>query len=247
MPNLKPFPLVGFADVLALIEAILRHGVNGEIRRLRLFKAIDRSPSSGPSRLLVSTASKYGLVNGSAGSEMLSVTDDGRYILDHPNTAEGARKKFELSIGNFAAFQTLYEKIKNQRIPEMDVLEDELVRLEIPSEDSAHAADIFIANLEYNNLITTISGSPTIITLDHFLEENVPIDQQEKGDEKNSERSAKDPIPNYTPDMPQSMSPQSAPSLHIDVQIHIDSSASSEQIEQIFASMAKHLYGREND
>ncbi|MCX6345268.1 MAG: hypothetical protein NT018_09385 [Armatimonadetes bacterium] len=34
------------------------------------------------------------------------------------------------------------------------------------------------------------------------------------------------------------------PSLHIDVQIHIDANATPEQIDQIFASMAKHLYGR---
>lgn len=32
------------------------------------------------------------------------------------------------------------------------------------------------------------------------------------------------------------------PSLHIDIQIHIASDASPDQIEQIFASMAKHLY-----
>ena len=35
------------------------------------------------------------------------------------------------------------------------------------------------------------------------------------------------------------------PALHVDIQVHIDSSASAEQIEQIFASMARHLYGRE--
>lgn len=35
-----------------------------------------------------------------------------------------------------------------------------------------------------------------------------------------------------------------APSLHIDVQVHVSSDASAEQIDQIFASMAKHLYGR---
>lgn len=35
----------------------------------------------------------------------------------------------------------------------------------------------------------------------------------------------------------------SNPSLHIDVQIHISPEASADQIEQIFASMAKHLYG----
>jgi hypothetical protein len=35
---------------------------------------------------------------------------------------------------------------------------------------------------------------------------------------------------------------QLSPSLHIDIQIHISSGASADQIDQIFASMAKHLY-----
>jgi hypothetical protein len=34
------------------------------------------------------------------------------------------------------------------------------------------------------------------------------------------------------------------PSVHVDVQVHISPDASAEQIDQIFASMAKHLYGR---
>lgn len=34
------------------------------------------------------------------------------------------------------------------------------------------------------------------------------------------------------------------PSLHIDVQVHIAADATPEQIDQIFASMSKHLYGR---
>lgn len=33
------------------------------------------------------------------------------------------------------------------------------------------------------------------------------------------------------------------PALHIDIQVHIDATASAEQIDQIFASMARHLYG----
>lgn len=36
-----------------------------------------------------------------------------------------------------------------------------------------------------------------------------------------------------------------SPSLHIDIQVHISSEASAEQIDQIFASMARHLYGRD--
>ena len=35
----------------------------------------------------------------------------------------------------------------------------------------------------------------------------------------------------------------SIPSVHIDVQIHISPEASAEQIDQVFKSMAKHLYG----
>lgn len=35
-----------------------------------------------------------------------------------------------------------------------------------------------------------------------------------------------------------------APTLHIDVQVHVSSEASAEQIDQIFSSMAKHLYGK---
>lgn len=36
------------------------------------------------------------------------------------------------------------------------------------------------------------------------------------------------------------------PALHIDIQIHIDPTSSAEQIDQIFASMAKHLYRTES-
>ena len=35
---------------------------------------------------------------------------------------------------------------------------------------------------------------------------------------------------------------QATPSLHIDIQVHISPDATSDQIDQIFASMAKHLY-----
>jgi uncharacterized protein DUF5343 len=36
---------------------------------------------------------------------------------------------------------------------------------------------------------------------------------------------------------------RSGPSVHIDVQVHISPEASADQIDQVFASMAKHLYG----
>lgn len=246
MPPLKPFPLVGFAEALGLIKAILQHGVKGEIRRLRLFQEIDRSPSSGPSRQWIATAAKYGLVNVSAGSEMLSVTDDGRYILDHPDTAEGVRKKFEMSIENFDAFRMLYEKIKNHRVPEPAILQDELSRLNIPDNDLEAAAGIFIKNLDFNQLIADISGSRTIIPIDQLIEEKqygVSSENQKVKEIDNLQHEGNADTPSTGPRKERR---EAMPSLHIDVQIHIDSSASADQIEQIFSNMAKHLYGREN-
>ncbi|WP_147675799.1 DUF5343 domain-containing protein [Xanthomonas massiliensis] len=38
-------------------------------------------------------------------------------------------------------------------------------------------------------------------------------------------------------------SKRTSPSIHIDLQIHVSPEASSDQIDQIFRSMAKHLYG----
>jgi len=53
------------------------------------------------------------------------------------------------------------------------------------------------------------------------------------------------PIAQAAPQPPSSNSPESAnPSLHIDLQIHISPESSPEQIDQIFASMSKHLYNK---
>lgn len=46
---------------------------------------------------------------------------------------------------------------------------------------------------------------------------------------------------------PQAANQSTAPSLHIDIQIHIPSDASPEQLDKIFASMAKHLYSNTDD
>ena len=46
---------------------------------------------------------------------------------------------------------------------------------------------------------------------------------------------------------PQSLQIQAGPALHIDIQIHISPDSTSEQIEKILASMAKHLYGRKDE
>ncbi|MDP9983885.1 hypothetical protein J2W14_003308 [Pseudarthrobacter oxydans] len=56
-----------------------------------------------------------------------------------------------------------------------------------------------------------------------------------------TEHASTEAHPTHAPAKPRH---QDGPSLHIDMQVHIDPAATPEQIDSIFASMAKHLYGR---
>jgi hypothetical protein len=58
-------------------------------------------------------------------------------------------------------------------------------------------------------------------------------------------RGTAQPAPQEQPPT-QAPAPRQAqqPSVHIDIQVHIDPAATAEQIDQIFASMARHLYDR---
>lgn len=69
--------------------------------------------------------------------------------------------------------------------------------------------------------------------------------------QKNVQDKSSNPKPNVTVtkiDVPQENKTSSInrPNLHIDLQIHISPDSTPEQIEAIFASMAKHLYGADN-
>jgi len=55
-------------------------------------------------------------------------------------------------------------------------------------------------------------------------------------------KPAKPPLAQPAP--PSNQSGKLLPSVHIDIQIHIDANAKADQIDQIFASMAKHLYNK---
>lgn len=52
-----------------------------------------------------------------------------------------------------------------------------------------------------------------------------------------------EPRPAAVESIPRASAP--SPNVHLDIQIHIPAEASAEQIDRIFASMAKHLYNRE--
>lgn len=65
----RPFPACAFEEALSFAKAILDFGSGQQVRRMTLFDDLGKSPESGPSRQLVTSASKYGLIEGSYKAE----------------------------------------------------------------------------------------------------------------------------------------------------------------------------------
>ena len=207
-------------------------------------------PQSSASRQLISAGAKYGLTIGNYNSEYLELTPDGASACNSDPSLGRDRLNtlFYMAISKTEAFNSIYEQLKNKRIPTASVLSDLMSNEGIDEGDHDNAADIFIKNAGYLRIIRNQSGSDYIIPFEQVLEDlpspaNVtPEDIHNVVDE--------DHVDDQTEPIPVTRSPTTkelpkGPSLHIDIQIHIDSTANAEQIDQIFASMSHHLYGRE--
>ena len=250
----RPFPSLPFEIALSLPESILEHGIDGEIQRLTLFEKLNRSPDSGRSRTLLTGSSKYGLTRGTYGATTLSVTADGLVALGGGDQSPRAitEKRFELAIAKFECFYGLYEKVKGHRLPDSDVLGDGLKQFGVQDNGCEQASNVFTANLRYLGLIAEITGNEHVRTIEEVLRqtpENVSEDIAEpvhaNAQSDAGPASVTEPLATSAPSQASINGSANGPALHLDIQIHIDASASPDQIDQIFASMARYLYGRE--
>src|SRR5690242_6060593 len=78
----RTFPASSFEEALAFARSILDFGSGTPVRRISLFDHLGKSPESGPSRQLVTNASKYGLITGNKSSDLLSLTPEGALAVD---------------------------------------------------------------------------------------------------------------------------------------------------------------------
>jgi hypothetical protein len=234
------FPTTSFEETLTLAAAIHEHGVGGKIRRTTVFDKLKRSPESGPSRQLVTNSSKYGLTTGGYQAEHLELTAKGELAVSNRESRESREAAFELSIAGIEAFEQLYDRLKNKKIPSQDVLCDELGSIGVPEDDRARGAQVFLDNARYLGLVKELSGANRLVTIEEVLEALETAAATQDGREVKTARTKPDE-PKRQPDEPPA---PAMPAVHIDIQIHIDSTASAEQIDQIFASMARHIYGR---
>ena len=243
----KIFPSAKFEDVLIIAKTILEDGIDGRLRRRTLFERLNQRPSSNSNRKMITSSSRYGLTSGGHSAEYLTLTEDGKDIVSQtsPHTSV-SEKAFRCAINKIAIFDQIYEKLKGNRLPAQDVLQDQFSQLGLNPEECAVASEVFLANSRYVGIIREVNGNEHIISIEQFLERTqaeetsmIDIVSENSSDDLMDEQQS---IP--VPTLPPSRSVPAEPSLHIDIQIHIDSTATSDQINQIFSSMARHLYGR---
>ena len=240
MPAKKPFPLTPFEEALSFAQGIQSQGTD-QIKRLTLLDLLNRKPGSGKTRDLITHSATYGLTTGSYNAEFITLTENGRGAIDATNRREQRKKHFDLAISRIGPFNSVFKKFKGKARPKPQVLEDELEAVGVASADTGKAMSILVANLTYLDAIEAYTGVEHIVEPDF---DKIPVvkDNDLGGkSEQGSKKGDAEPLGKGAPPS------QPTPSLHIDIQVHIDSSAGTEQIDQIFKSMAIHLYGNRHE
>lgn len=169
--TIRPFPSCSFEDALELPNAIQETAGNQPVRRLTLFDHLEKSPESGPSRQLITNASKYGLISGSYKSDTLQLTEDGNVATSEDSSPrDKARARLKLAVLNIEPFNTLYERYVNNKLPSRAVIADAFRELNIPKTTIDEAVDTFIVNSQFVGLLQTLSGAERFVSVDHLLD-----------------------------------------------------------------------------
>lgn len=245
-PN-KSYPPTTFEDALALPNRIVELGFTTDIPRLTLMNEMGLSPGGAKARDLISSSYKYGLIDGSYNSKTLTLTETGKKMASSTlSTSDGKRLGFSLAVDHIEPFRGLHELMLNGRLRQPTVMHFELNKLGVDEAYCDEAAEIFEANLRYLGLVRDVSGSDYVFGIEESTPDQDDATEVQPAPQMASEASTAAAPQTITTASEPKLDASSEPTVHIDVQIHIDSSASSEQIDQIFSSMARHLYGRES-
>jgi hypothetical protein len=154
----------------------MRHAAGEKVRRLTLLQKMDKSPTSGPTKMMITNSGKYGITKGSYAAEYLELTEQGRMAVD-PAVAPRNRLEasFTLAINGVPPFKLLYEQYRTKRIPEREVIKDVLSDSKIAIPDPDECVDTFIVNIKDLGLLRTIGGAETLVSVEQVAEE-LPAD-----------------------------------------------------------------------
>ena len=173
------YPALAFEEALKLAEAIHIHASGERVSRLTLLKALDKSPTSSATQILITSSRKYGLTTGNFNAEHLDLTETGKIASDPDEKKRGKKNvQFKLAIERIQPFNALYSKYKGKKLPAHDVLKDALSEADIKISDTKECIDLFVVNVKFLGLLQTIAGSETLVSIETLLEQIGPEEQE---------------------------------------------------------------------
>ena len=176
----RPYPASSFKDALPLGEAIMKHAAGEKVRRLTLLQKMDKSPNSGPTKMMITNSGKYGITSGSYAAEYLELTEKGRLAVDSVSAPKASRRAaFDLAIEGIAPFKLLYDHYKTKRLPEKDIMKDVLKDSSIDVPDLDECVDTFTVNVKDLDLLRTIGGAETLISIEQATDE-LPVGMRKR-------------------------------------------------------------------
>lgn len=240
MARYSPFPPHSFEDALVIAKTIWENNAGKPMRRLTVFDILKRSPDSSSSRQLITSSSGYGLTQGGYQAESITITERAQAIFEKNDPQ--AKLDAVLDVEIFAEF---FEHYKNSTVPSNTAAIDFLKDHGVPETNTPACLEILLQCGEQVGLVQEMSGVKRIVSSEHALEtlsKRQPMSKMTgisytSAQAEVQQITAETPTPN-----PTIRQATDSPSVHIDIQIHIDANAKPEQIEKIFESMAKYLY-----
>lgn len=168
----RPYPASSFEDALSLGEAIMQYAAGEKVRRLTLMQHMNKSPGSGATKMMITNSNKYGITSGGYSAEHLELTEKGRVVVN-PARLERERRKaaFDLAVAGVAPFSLLYDHYKEKRLPDREVMKDYLRDSSIEVPDLDECVDTFIVNVKDLDLLRTLGGAETLISIDQVIDE----------------------------------------------------------------------------
>ena len=199
------------------------------------------SPSGGRFRSTLGAARYYGLIRHLG--ERRELTALGERALGEDADGMAARRQAVLNTGFRNLFSLLRGREASEPLIQARLQDDEGV----PGPSSASIAAALLKSGQQTGLIRAGRFDAEAIeeALSSITEEEPAPAKLARGMREPSTKPARAAEPSAPRPQPPASSSRLAPTVHVDVQIHIPAAATAEQIDQIFGSMAKHLYGRD--
>jgi hypothetical protein len=165
----------------------MKHGSGEKVRRLTLLEKMEKSPTSGATKMMITNSGKYHITKGSYVAEYFELTDQGRIVVDTTKPLKERRQaSFDLALDGVAPFKLLYDHYKDKRLPDREIMKDVLKDSDIDVPDLDECVDTFTVNAKNLDLLRTIGGAETLVSIDQVVDELPFENSQNSNTDKNT-------------------------------------------------------------